>query len=112
MASIEQQVAHVWRRLGFGPTAEDIAWGVAAGGASATIEALLARPPTTEYDWAFPALTSEWDWASASRFVERHLANMAHGTNPLQERISWILHGLVVVSADAVDYQQMAAHTV
>lgn len=112
MASIEQQVAHVWRRLGFGPTAEDIAGGVAAGGASATIEALLARPPTTESDWAFPAMTSEWDWASASRFVERHLANMAHGTNPLQERISWILHGLVVVSADAVDYRQMAAHTV
>lgn len=112
MATTAERVAHIWRRLGFGPTRADIEAGVASGDPAGLVEELLARPPTGAAAWAFPPVTGEWDWTSASRFVERHFANMAHGANPVQERTAWTSHGLVVVPAEAVNYQQMAGHTV
>ena len=40
---VERQVAHVWRRLGFGPTAQDLTNGAAVG-PQAVITDLLNRP--------------------------------------------------------------------
>src|SRR5437879_4181573 len=96
----ERQVAHVWRRLGFGPTADDVVVGVATGPA-AVIDDLLSRPLTTPAGWAF---TTGTDWQGEDRWVSQWLANAAKPANPLQERLSWILQGLVVAGIDGTTY--------
>ncbi len=100
MASVEAQVAHVWRRLGFGPTRADISAGVAVG-PNALINELLNRSLTTQTDWNFPTNT---DYTINDKFVSRMVELMAYGANPLQERIAWILHGLVVIAIDGTVY--------
>jgi|GEM_PF-3161406 len=100
MASIEAQVAQVWRRLGFGPTQADIANGVAVG-PNALIEELLNRPLTIQANWNFPTNT---DYTINDKFVSRMIELMAYGANPLQERVAWILHGLLVIALDGTVY--------
>ncbi len=51
---IERQVAHIWRRLGFGPTAADVDHGVAIG-TRALIDDLLTSALTTPAQWKLPA---------------------------------------------------------
>src|SRR5436305_936123 len=102
MASIaERQAAHVWRRLGFGPTPADVATGAAGGGAQAVVNDLLSRPLTTAADWNF---TTGTDWVAQNTFFSQQLGAMAWGANPLQERMAWILQGLVVVGLDGTVY--------
>ncbi len=98
MAGVEAQVAHIWRRLGFGPTIDDIAAGVASGTA-AVIADLCGRAATGPSDWAFPT-PAQWDWEAMESLSDRIFVNFATTANPLQERIAWILNGLVVVSLD------------
>lgn len=109
MASPEAKVAHVWRRLGFGPAPGDVEAGVTAGGASAVIEDLLARPETTQADWQLPAELG--DWEDLTRFMARMFELWAHSPGPVQERISWILTGITVVAAtDTVQYADLKDH--
>lgn len=110
MATLEAQVAHTWRRLGFGPTIDDIDAGVASGTQS-IIDDLTTRPATTEADWGFP---TEDSWQEMTRFGEVAINNMALTSNPLQERLAWILTGLTVVSLtgpvkypDMYDYEKL-----
>jgi uncharacterized protein (DUF1800 family) len=107
--SSEALVAHVWRRLGFGPTPGDVQAGVAAGGASAVIDQLLARPATTLPDWQWPA--DQGVWQDAINWLTRLFENWAQSPGQLQERVSWMLTGLLVVSAnDVVEYPDFKDH--
>jgi uncharacterized protein (DUF1800 family) len=96
----ERQVAHVWRRLGFGPTAADINQGAKVG-PQAVIADLLSRPLTTASDWQFTTAT---DYKGQSQFLGRLLNRMGFSANPAQERLAWILQGLVVVGMDGTVY--------
>lgn len=103
----ERQVAHVWRRLGFGPTGADLEHGMKIG-PKALIRELLRRPPTTPAQWRLPALTS---WQDQAPFLGRQLELMASSTNPLQERLAWILQGIVVVGvSDFVQFSDLRGH--
>lgn len=124
MASIQTQVAHIWRRLGFGPGPGDIAAGVALG-PQALINQLLALPATQSSaaepnPWGFPTAT---DYTAESVYTGRLLELMAFGPNstgsgataasynPVQERAAWILHGLLVVAiVDSVYYADLKDH--
>jgi uncharacterized protein (DUF1800 family) len=90
----EERVAHVWLRLGFGPTPGDVAAGVAQGGAGAVINDLLGRPATTSSQWGWPGTQN--DWSDIPRLVNRLFELWATQAGQVQERISWILTGLVV----------------
>ena len=104
---VEQQVAHIWRRLGFGATAADLDHGIQVGPA-ALVNELLARPLTTPAQWAFTASTT---WQGQISFLGRQLALMSSSPNPLQERLAWILQGLVVVGqTDAVQFPDQRDH--
>jgi uncharacterized protein (DUF1800 family) len=96
----QRQVAHIWRRLGFGAAGSDVDQGVASS-PLALIEDLLNRPLTTPADWNF---TTGTDYIAQSQFLGRQLALMATGANPLQERLAWILQGLIVVGLDGTVY--------
>lgn len=96
----ERQVAHVWKRLGFGPNGTDIDNGVAAG-VNALVSDLLNRPLTTPADWNF---TTGTDWVGEGLFLGQQLALMGSSANPAQERLAWILQGLVVVGIDGTVY--------
>lgn len=124
MATIEAQIAHIWRRLGFGATRSELDTGVAAGPA-ATISELLGRPmsvPTAAqpnpYGW--PAGT---DWQAVGQAHARQLELMAFGPttpgsgitaanyNPVQERLAWTFQGLLVVATiDSVYFADMVDH--
>lgn len=117
MATLEAQVGHLWRRLGFGPTRKDVVDGKAMGTA-ALIDALVAKPYVGWAQSAFPS-----DGAGQSANAGRQLELMAFGPvapgsttvspkyNPLQERIAWTLQGLVVVGiADSVYVADMRDH--
>ena len=124
MASMQTQVAHIWRRLGFGPAPGDVSAG-AATGPQALVDSLLSLPATqssaaTPNPWGFPTAT---DYTAEGIYTGRMLELMAFGPNtsgsgataasynPLQERLSWILHGLVVVAIiDAVYYADLKDH--
>lgn len=109
MASTEERVAHVWRRLGFGPAPGDVAAGVAAGGAPAVVEDLLSRPATTQNDWQWPVETGTWEDQNA--WVTRLFEVWAQSPGQLQERISWMLTGLLVVGPnDFVQYAELKDH--
>lgn len=68
MATVEAQVARIWRRLGFGPTRADVAAGVARG-PRRLIEDLLAKPLVPWSAAGFPAggpTPTPWPGASSS----------------------------------------------
>jgi uncharacterized protein (DUF1800 family) len=96
----ERQVAHVWKRLAFGPTGADIDNGVAVGPRT-LIADLLARPLTGAGEWNFTAAT---DWVGQGKFLGQQLQLMGVAANPVQERLAWILQGLVVVGIDGTVY--------
>jgi uncharacterized protein (DUF1800 family) len=108
-ASAEAQVAHVWRRLGFGPAPGDVEAGVAAGGALAVIDDLLSRPATTAASWAWPAAQGNND--DNTRLLTRMFELWGTGPAPVQERVSWILCGLLVTGLNGVVvYGDMKEH--
>ncbi|HVV36545.1 MAG TPA: DUF1800 family protein [Acidimicrobiales bacterium] len=108
-ASSEALVAHVWRRLGFGPAPGDVEAGVAAGGAGAVIDELLARPATTLADWQWPV--DQGVWQDAVYWLNHMFLNWAQSPGQVQERVSWILAGLLVVGAnDVVQYADYKDH--
>lgn len=94
MALIQRQVAHVWRRLGFGPAPDDVEAGVSSG-PQALISNLCGRPATTASQWNWP---NTGHWTDDPYFYARNLELMAFGPNPLQERSCWILMGLLVLA--------------
>jgi uncharacterized protein (DUF1800 family) len=117
MATTAALVAHIWRRLGFGATRADLDAGIAAG-PGAVVADLLARPPVVPTadqpdPWGFPTTT---DYTGTDQFALRMIELMAFGPspiasaqtaptyNPLQERMAWILHGLVVIAVVDVVY--------
>ena len=106
---IERQVAHIWRRLGFGPTQADVDHGVSVG-TTALLDDLLQRRLTTSAQWFFPSAT---DWQGQVSYLGRQFGLMSSTTNPLQERLAWMLQGLVVVgwvnSVGVVDYRNHLA---
>ncbi len=103
----EQQVAHIWRRLGFGPTASDLEHGVAIGPA-ALINELLARKLTTPAQWFLPAVNT---WEGQVGYLGRQMGLMSSSPNPFQERMAWILQGLVVVGlVDSVSFPDYRAY--
>jgi uncharacterized protein (DUF1800 family) len=103
----ERQVAHIWRRLGFGPTGADIAHGVAVG-PQALIQDLLTRPITTPAEWKLPTGT---DYQSQAVYLGRQMQLMATSPNPLQERLAWILQGVVVVGLnDFIYFADLQGH--
>lgn len=117
MATLEAQVAHIWRRLGFGPRRTDVTAGMASGTA-ALIASLGAKPLVSFEASAFPSPSASQD-AHARRELElMAFGPVASGTtktssayNPLQERMSWTLRGLVVVGiADSVYVPDMSDH--
>lgn len=109
MASEQARVAHVWRRLGFGPAPGDVEAGVAAGGAAAVVEDLLGRSGTRPPTWEFPP--DEGNWEETERFVTRLVTLWARSPSPLQERVSWILTGLLVAGGgDQIGYGDLRAH--
>lgn len=111
VVSIEAKVAHVWRRLGFGPTHRDIRIGAALG-VDAVIESFLAKPLVAFDRTGFPPVT-----APVVEHQGRQLEMMAFGPvstgvttpaadyNPLQERVAWLLQGLLVVGMTDVVFQ-------
>jgi uncharacterized protein (DUF1800 family) len=108
-SSDEARVAHVWRRLGFGPARGDVEAGVTAGGATAVIDDLLARPTTTVTDWKLPA--DQGNTADIDRFVARLYELWAWGAGPVQERISWMLGGVMVAGFSAANqYKDLKDH--
>ena len=107
MASVEGRVAHVWRRLGFGPQPGDVAAGVAAGGPSAVIDDLLSRQP----DPIAPAWPTGDTWETFSATINRLVQLMVVSPAQVQERVSWILQGLLVVATtDEVGVDEHQAH--
>ncbi len=106
-ALVTRQVAHIWRRLGFGATNNDLDHGARIG-TSALIQDLLSRKLTTPAQWNFTTAT---DWQGTVSFVGRQLELMRSSPNPLQERLAWILQGLVVVGlVDSVQFADLKSH--
>ncbi|MEY2426147.1 MAG: hypothetical protein QOI61_1719 [Actinomycetota bacterium] len=108
----EARVAHVWRRLGFGPAPGDVEAGVAAGGASAVIDDLLARPATTLTDWHWPTDTRNPPVVEdMGRWVDQLWKLWMHSPGVVQERVSWILTGITVAGiTDTVKYLDLKDH--
>ena len=90
----EERVAHVWLRLGFGPEPGDVAAGVAQGGAGAVVDDLLSRPATSASQWALPS--DQNDGQDILRLVNRLFELWVTQPGAVQERVSWILNGLLV----------------
>lgn len=93
MASTEEQVAHVWRRLGFGPSPADMSYGLSIG-PQALIEDLTSRALTSSSYWALPAISG---WDDPAAYMDRLFELMQTSSNPLQERMAWMMMGLLVV---------------
>ncbi|MEY2471656.1 MAG: hypothetical protein QOK28_985 [Actinomycetota bacterium] len=105
----EERVAHVWLRLGFGPAPGDVGAGIAQGGAAAVVDDLLARPATTPTAWGWPA--EQNDGQDILRLVNRLFELWATKPGAVQERISWILNGLLVAGyGGQVQFGEMRAH--
>jgi hypothetical protein len=108
VASVDAQVAHIWRRLGFGPRPGDVEAGVAVG-TQALINDLCNRPATTAAEWAWPAETGEWE--DYVHFSHRVYELLATSPNPMQERLYWFLSGvLVVAGTDFVQFGEQKQH--
>jgi uncharacterized protein (DUF1800 family) len=83
--------------------------GVAAGGASKVIDQLLARPTTTLADWHWPK--DQGVWQDETNWLTRLFLNWAQSPGQVQERVSWILTGLLVVGLnDVVQYADIRDH--
>jgi len=117
VAALDAEVAHVWRRLGFGAVRSEIDAGMAMG-TSALVDSLLARPLVPFASAGFPPATASTD-ANAMREMElMAFGPSAPGSaitspqyNPVQERITWMLTGLVVCSqVDAVYIADVRDH--
>jgi uncharacterized protein (DUF1800 family) len=116
MATVETQVGHVWRRLGFGPVWSDIVSGVAVP-VPQLIDSLIDRPFVT-FATAMPQGMNQQENDNVRRLLE----NMAFGPNergstttaasynPVQERVTWMLQGLLVVGMDVADLANMRDH--
>lgn len=103
----ERLVGHIWRRLGFGASGADLDHGMAIG-PRALIDELLQRRLTTPAQWRLPAMTS---WEDQTAYLGRQLELMANSPNPLQERLAWILQGIVVVGVtDFVSFSDLQGH--
>jgi uncharacterized protein (DUF1800 family) len=103
----ERQVLHIWRRLGFGATGADLDHGIAIG-PKALINDLLHRRATTPTQWKLPDLSN---WENQAPYLGRQLQLMATSPNPLQERLAWILQGIVVVGVtDSVAFGDLRGH--
>lgn len=118
MASTATQVAHIWRRLGFGPTKADLDAGDAMGPA-ALVDWMLARPATAFAAAGYPApVNGNHDPIGLRQLelmafgpVAAGVATTSPSYHPLQERIAWLLQGLVVVSiTDSVYLEDMHDH--
>ena len=95
--------------MGFGPAPGDVQAGVAAGGAAAVVDQLLARPATTLADWHWPA--DQGVWQDQTNWLTRLFENWAQSPGQLQERVSWMLTGLLVVGVnDVVQYPDLRDH--
>jgi len=107
VASTEAQVAHVWRRLGFGPGPDDVTTGVARGGARAAIDDLLSRPtPTTNWQWP-GGTVNDAAMTDATRQVEL----MATSYPQVRERVAWILQGILVIAwGEVIGPAEMETH--
>lgn len=107
MASVKEQVAHIWRRMGFGPAPGDIEAGVAIG-PTALIDDLLGRPLTTENQWGWPASVETWE--QRTQLHDRMIDFARTSPNPLQERMHWILEGLLVIAEGNAAYKHLRDH--
>ncbi len=104
MASVNEQIAHVWRRLGFGPSQSDMT----ATSPQGAIADLLGRAVTTNADWQLSSMDT---WDEEVAFMNRLWTLMSTSSNPLQERMAWTLMGLLVVAyTDSVQSPQMSEH--
>jgi uncharacterized protein (DUF1800 family) len=87
---------------------------VSAGGAATLINNLLARPTTTQADWAWPTeLPPDHPdaWSNRNTWLTRLFELMARSPGQMQERVSWILAGLLVVGTnDSVQYADIKEH--
>ncbi len=118
MATTATQVAHIWRRLGFGPTKDDLDAGEAMG-PGALVDWMLTRPSTAFAAAGYPSPADGNHDPIALRQLElmafgpvaAGVATTSPSYDPLQERIVWLLQGLVVVSiADSVYLSDMHDH--
>lgn len=108
MASDRAKVAHVWRRLGFGPRPGDAGsgdidyWSDPSRGPQALIDNLTARTPRPPADYGFPP---SQDGTEDARLYARNIELFVDDANPLEERMTWTLMGLLVVaSSDNVNW--------
>jgi hypothetical protein len=105
----EERVAHIWRRLGFGPAPGDVAAGLALGGPDAVVDDLLGRAWTTPTEWGWPAVQN--DGQDILRLVNRLFELYATKPGQVQERVSWILTGLLVAGyGGQVQLGELRAH--
>jgi uncharacterized protein (DUF1800 family) len=105
----EARVAHAWLRLGFGPAPGEVAAGVAGGGANAVIDDLVGRAATTSNSWAWPA--EQNDGTDILRLVNRLIELWATQAGQVQERVSWILTGLLVAGyGGMVQHDEIRSH--
>jgi hypothetical protein len=116
LATVESQVGHIWRRLGFGPLRSDVINGIVAG-PTALIDSLVDRPYVS-FTSAMPQGATQEENDNCRRVLElmafgpntRGSTLVAPEYNPVQERLCWILQGLVVVGMDVVDLSAMRDH--
>ena len=107
MASTAAQVAHVWRRLGFGPAPGDVAAWTGAG-PQALAAALLTVPPTGPADWAWPFTG---DWTEVGKYEARLLELMTTSPCQVQERMAFLLMGLLVTAfKENLQYEELKEH--
>ena len=108
---IRKQIAHVFRRCGFGPAPGDVeAW--EAAGPQALIEDLLARD-TIEYrseanlydGFSLDSEDDDYDFYEAA--VVEIGRQMAAGPNPLHERMSWYWSTHLTSSYERADAAMM-----
>lgn len=102
-ATEREQIAHVFRRCGFGPRPGDVeTWEDA--GAAALVDYLLGidnvelAEPGQEFDGLPDPVDNDYQFLrqAAARMCER----MARGANPLHERMSWYWHTHFTTSAE------------
>ncbi len=116
MASVETQVGHIWRRLGFGPLYSDIVNGSAMG-TTALIDSLIDRP-FVSFASAYPQGAGQLENDNARRLLElmcfgpntRGSTTTVPEYNPVQERVTWMMQGLLIVGMDVVDLANMRDH--
>lgn len=104
MATTGELVAHVWRRLGFGPRPGGIERWEAAG-PRALAERLCERRSTTEWNWPEGSLL-----ALEVPLLDRLLELMADNSDQLFERVTWFLQNVLVLAASSNPHVRMHHH--